>query len=430
MPISRIRNRLALWINERIFYGWIILVVAGVGIFASGPAQSHLFGVFFPRIADDLGASHLSVAWAYTLATLVGSFLLAYVGRQVDRFGVAAVFLVVSVLFGLGCISFSYVNDLVALSLGFAIVRFLGQGSLMLCCNNMVLHWFSQKRGMALGLRALGWAATMAIHPLFAQWLIEQVGWREAWYWLGLMTWLILFPLALLFVHSKPEYLGLTPDGQSFEPSPEDISTDSGAAAEEIDLTLREALKTSAFWIIALALASLSMLVTGIFFHQVSVFETQGLSAQAATGVFSITAVSMAASMPILGRLLDRFSSQRVFAGGLLTMSGALVGLAFVSNTVTAIIYSVLFGFANATIHTHTSFFWPKYFGHSHLGSIQGVGQTVILVSASTGALPLSFAYDYYHSYRGALILLAGIPVICAMMVLVMKPPARHNTSD
>jgi MFS family permease len=428
MLMGRSRRRLALWINERFFFGWVILAVAGIGIFASGPAQSHIFGIFLSKISDDLSASRLSVSWAYMIATLVASFSLPYVGRQVDRYGVASVFLVVSVLFGLGAIGFGYVNNILALGLGFAVLRFLGQGSLMLCCNNMVLHWFSRKRGLALGLMALGWAATMGIHPPFAQWLIEQVGWREAWLWLGLATWLILLPLGLLFVHSKPEHLGLTPDGAPPKSRADKESLDATEAADSVGLTLPQTLRTPAFWIIALALASLSMLVTGIFFHQLSVFETQGLDARIAKLVYPISAVSMVASMPVLGWFLDRFSSQRVFAGALLTMSGSLISLAFVSNTTTAIVYSILFGVANATIHTHTSFFWPRYFGRKHLGGIQGAGQTVVLVAASLGPLPLSIAYDNYKSYAGALMMLAAIPIVCGVLVLIMKPPkAGHS---
>ena len=36
---------------RRLFYGWAIVAVAMLGIFASGPAQSHTFSVFVGPIA-------------------------------------------------------------------------------------------------------------------------------------------------------------------------------------------------------------------------------------------------------------------------------------------------------------------------------------------------------------------------------------------
>ena len=421
MLTSRVRNQLALRINEGLFYGWVILAVGAIGIFASGPAQSHTFSVFISLIVEDLGVSHISVSLIYAIATLVASLFLAYVGKAMDRYGVSTVFLCVSVLFGLSVIAFGHVTNILMLGLAFVVLRFLGQGSLMLCCNNMVAHWFDRKRGLAMGLMGLGWAATIAIHPPFAQWLIEQVGWRDAWLWLGLTTWLILLTLALGFVHAKPEDLGLNPDGVVPDTDPGTANNSQDTA--NVGLSLRQALGTVSFWIIALALASFSMLVTGMFFHQVLVFKAQGLDVHTATRVFSISAMAMVASMPVLGRMLDRFSPQRVFAGALLTMSAALLSMAFVYNMTTAVVYSVLFGITNASIHTHANFFWPLFFGRKHLGSIQGAGQTIVLVAASLGPLPLAIAYDKYQSHTGILMLLSVLPMVCAVLVLLMKPP-------
>ena len=64
----------ALKINRRIFYGWIILAVAALGIFVSGPGQSHTFSVFLVHIQADLGLSATAVSSAYAFATLVAAF--------------------------------------------------------------------------------------------------------------------------------------------------------------------------------------------------------------------------------------------------------------------------------------------------------------------------------------------------------------------
>ena len=286
MSLARQRAALALRVNRRLFYGWVMLAVAALAMFASGPGQSHLFSVFILPITEDLQISQTAVSSAYALATLAAAFGLPYVGRLIDRYGVRRVLLGIATLFGAAACAFGTVTNLALLALGFGALRFLGQGSLMLSSANLVAQWFSRKRGFALSLMALGFSVSVALHPPLAQWMIDQVGWRTTWVWLGAISWLLLLPSVFLLVENKPEDLGLQPDGA--RPAPRSDALRSGSAADgaEAGLTSRQALATSAFWTIAASLSTFSMLVTGLFFHQVSMFESLGLSPQVAARVF------------------------------------------------------------------------------------------------------------------------------------------------
>jgi len=396
-----------------------MLAVGGLAVFASGPGQSHIFSVYITPISNDLGISRTSIASAYAAATLLAAFGLPYVGRLIDRVGVRRVALGVAVLFGFANIAFGRVAGLLSLALAFGALRFLGQGSLMLSSNYLVSQWFDRRRGIALSLTALGFSLSMALHPPLAQWLIGQVGWRESWFWLGILTWVLLVPMIAVLVQNKPEDIGLTPDGASLADQP----SASPGEAMNIGLSLRAALRLPSFWIIALGLASLSMLVTGMFFHQVSVFSLQGLDAQIAARAFAISAVVMVITMPVFGYLLDRLPTRPMFASALLIMSAALVALALVRDIGSMIVFSAVFGLANAGLQAHYSFMWPRYFGRRHLGSIQGAAQTVGVVGAAIGPLPLGLAFDLFASYTGTLYLLAALPVGCAFMLLFLRPP-------
>jgi MFS family permease len=419
------RGALALRINRRFFYGWAMLAVAGLALFASGPGQSHTFSVFIGPIGESVGISATAVSSAYGLATLAAAFGLPYLGRLVDRYGVRRVLIAVASLFGFAQIAFGAIGGMVALTVGFAALRFLGQGSLMLCSANLVAQWFSRRRGFALSLMGLGLAASLAAHPPFAQWLIETVGWRQAWLWLGVLTWLLLLPPLLLLAQDKPEDLGLAPDGEP----PASAESDRSRAAD-VGLPAGEALRTGAFWIIALSLATFSMLVTGLIFHQVSIFASLGLSAQLAASIFPISAFSMVLAMPLVGRMLDRLPTRPMFACGILTMSIVMVALTFVRDMPSAVLYAVLFGINNAVMNGHMNFLWPRFFGRRHLGSIQGTAQTIIVVGAALGPLPFGAAFDLFGSYAGALWLFALQPVLCAAAILAMRPPELDARAD
>jgi len=421
MSAGSIRDQMFLRLNQRFFYGWVILAVAALGIFASGPGQSHTFSVFVGPISADLGIASTTIASAYGLATLVAALLLPQMGRLVDRRGARTMSLVVAVLLGLACLFFGAAANVLWLGVGFAALRFLGQGSLMLNCANLVSQWFSRKRGFALSLMALGFSASMAVHPRAAQWLIDTVGWREAWVWMGVLTWLLLVPPILLLVYNKPEDLGLRPDGEA---APPPGAADVGGGTADAGLTLREALRTSTFYIVAIGLFSLSMLVTALHFYQVSIFGAHGIGPVVASQVFTISAATMVAAMPIIGRMLDRFRTEWMFAGGLLVMVLSLVAAAMVKDVPTAIAYSVVFGLNNALTMTFFAFLWPRYFGRRHLGSIQGTGQMIGVVGASVGPLPLGIYFDLFGVYDPMLFGLALFPAACAVLALFLRAPA------
>ncbi|MDP6706843.1 MAG: MFS transporter [Alphaproteobacteria bacterium] len=400
----------------RVFYGWVVVAVASLVMFGTGPGQSHLIGLFFDPISAELGLSRTSIALAYGGATLVAALLLPRMGRLVDRHGPAGMLSIVVGGLGLACILFGFATGWLYLALGFAALRFLGQGSLMLNCANMVSHWFERRRGFALGCMALGFPISIALHPPLVQWLIEWLGWRQTWVWLGIATWVLLLPPALLLLYNRPEDVGLAADGRPG-------SAEGAPRAEPSGLTLAEALRTPAFYILAAGLASLSMLVTALHVENKGILTRHGLDAQTAANMFAVTGIVAALAMPIVGRMLDRFETKWMFFGGLLVMVASLISVTFVEGLWGAVGYAIVFGLNNGVTMTYFSFMWPRFFGRRHLGQIQGTGQMIGIVGASLGPLPLGLAIDLLGDYDLTLRLLAVIPAGCAVAALFLKAP-------
>ena len=415
LSASTLRDAIFRGLSRRFYYGWVILSVAGLGIFASGPGQSHNFSVFLGPISADLGLSKASIATAYGIATLAAAFLLPKMGMLVDRFGPTRMTLIVTALLGGACMLFGAVSGFLWLALGFGVLRFLGQGSLMLNCANLVSQWFDRKRGLALSLMSLGFAISMAIHPPLGQFLIDTIGWRQAWIVLGLTTWLLMLPPILILVYDRPEEKGLRPDGDKG-----DIGGDAGPIA---GLTLKEALRTRAFYIVASAMFSMSMLVTVLHFYQVTILSSHGVPSEIAAYAFPISALVLVLAMPIVGGLFDRFKTRRVLAAGLLVITAALLLSTVATNLWSTIVYAAFFGLTNAFTLTMFGYLWPRFFGRKHVGSIQGTGQMIAVVGASVGPLPVGLAFDYWGSADAAILVLALIPASLAVSTAFLKTP-------
>lgn len=393
----------------------MILAVASLIMFGTGPGQSHLIGLFFDPISKELGLSRTSIAAAYGGATLFAALLLPQMGKLVDRHGPATMLSLIALALGGFCIAISFATGWIYLAIGFAGLRFLGQGSLMLNCANMTAQWFDRKRGLALGLMGLGFPISIALHPPITQWLIDTVGWREAWIWLGLWTWVMLIPPILLFLYSRPSDIGLRPDG--------DAALAEGVQAPPLTgFTRAQALRMREFYLIVGGSFSLSMLVTSLHVEYTGILKSHGLDAQTAAAMFTVSGLTAAVLMPLVGRLLDLLPTKWMFFGGLWVQAASLVFATLVTDLSSAVIFAVVFGLNNAVTMTYIGYMWPRYFGRKHLGSIQGTGQMIVIFGASLGPLPLGFALDMWGEYDTMLRLLALIPAAISIAVALLMP--------
>jgi MFS family permease len=404
--------------TARVFYGWVILAVSALIMFGTGPGQSHLIGLFFDPIQADLGLDRTEIALAYGSATLAAALLLPRMGRLIDRYGAANMIWVIALGLGLAAIGFSFATGWIYLAVGFGFLRFLGQGSLMLNCANLTSQWFDKKRGLALGLMALGFPISIALHPPLTQWLIAEAGWRGAWVWLGLITWVLLIPFALLFLYNRPEEVGLRPDGEA-------ALKEGEKSPPLVGYTKAEALRMPAFYLIVAGMFSLSMLVTSLHVEYTGILKMHGLDPQVAASMFTVSGITAAVLMPLVGRLLDVLPTKWMFFGGLWVQSLSLLSITMVESWESAVIFAMIFGLNNAVTMTYVGFLWPRYFGRKHLGSIQGTGQMIIIFGASIGPLPLGWALDQWGEYDTMLRLLALIPAAVSVAVAAMMPNPR-----
>lgn len=408
---DRPRAALAKRIGDRFFFGWVMVAVAALGLFASGPGQSHTFSVFNQLIADDLGLSLTDVSWAYGIATTAAAFLLPVMGRQVDTFGARKSLIGIALGLGAACFLFGAVANLLWLVVGFGLLRFLGQGSMMLGSANLVAQWFTRQRGFAMSLMALGFALSIAVHPKLGQYLIGEFGWRTAWFGLGIMTWVIMLPVLIIIVWDKPGQLDMYPDN---------LPPAEGASAPDLTgPTLLEAIRHRSFYLLCLAWFGFSALVTSLHFHQVNIFKLQGITPDWATSSFVITAFSMVFFMPAVGWCCDRFRTRYMLAAGLCVQSLALVAITFVNSLPLLVLYAIIFGLNNAFTMTLFGYLWPRYFGRKHLGRIQGTGQMVGVIGASVGPIPVSLAFDMTGDPTATLLVTAIYPIVVAVVAVI-----------
>ncbi len=405
-----------------VYYGWIILGVAMMGMFMSGPGQSYSVAAFIDPMLADLGLLRSEYSMAYLVATLISGASLPFVGRALDRFGARLLLPMFSLLLGLACLWMGGVRHLLGLYLGLAMVRCLGQGALTLISTWMVGQWFIRRRGTAMGLLGLGSTLSFMIFPANNMRLIEAHGWRGAWTALAIGVWVLLCAPAVLLVRNRPEDLGLDAD-RAPTPTGEDSSRAGTSGGTEYPWTARKALRTGAFWRVVAALATAAMVTTGLVFHQVSLLAGRGVSKESALGLLGVQALVACALSLVGGFLADRFPPRRLLSACMVFMAMAMVELLVVDSPWAAWPYSILLGMHMGIQRFSGSLTLINFFGRTHFGSINGIAMALVVGAAALGPLPLALSQDYLGRYEPALLGLLVFPLASAVAVWSAHPP-------
>ena len=112
--------------------------------------------------------------------------------------------------------------------------------------------------------------------PPFAQHLIANFGWRNAYAILGLAVLLIPVPIVAAFLKEKPGDLGLLSDGVASADSPAPARHDASG------LMASEAWRSPAFWLIVSSFFLVGASVQGCIVHTAAMLNDRGVGLQGA----------------------------------------------------------------------------------------------------------------------------------------------------
>lgn len=87
-----------------------------------------------------------------------------------------------------------------------------------------------------------------------------------------------------------------------------------------------------------------AILITSLFFFQVSIYEHLGLTRGLAASMFGVSVNAMTVAMPAVGRPLELTHPKHLFSATLALSGATLAGITFVENTATAMIHGTISG--------------------------------------------------------------------------------------
>jgi len=144
--------------NGTIFYGWWIVLVAGIALSVhSAPILLFTFGVFLKSFSEEFNWSRGQASLALSLLNLGVTVAVPFLGRLVDRFGARRVVLSSTLLFGSGVLSLYFLSaHLWYLYTIFLIMGVVGSGTGPVPYSKVISQWFDRRRGREPGLCGRG----------------------------------------------------------------------------------------------------------------------------------------------------------------------------------------------------------------------------------------------------------------------------------
>ncbi|MFV0290856.1 MAG: MFS transporter [Mangrovibacterium sp.] len=415
------------------FYGWVILMVGTFGVLMSSPGQTSGVSTFTDYLIGVFDISRDQLSLCYMAGTIVSSLVLTSVGRLYDRWGARWVSMLAGVLLGLVLIYMSQ-SDIIAqyfraqlhlpkeslwvgflvLGFGFFVLRLAGQGALTVVSRNMIMKWFVLRRGWASGVSNVFVAVGFSLVPLFFDKLIMQLGWRNAWIYVGLFSIFFFVLVAFIFFRDNPEDCGLKPDG-NYEAMHENKDLQLMVKKQ---FSLSEARHTLIFWIYAIPMAIYAMIVTGFTFNVISIFEKAGMWREDALFVFFPAAIISTIVTLAGGYLSDQIRLKWFLLVFLLAMAGFNLCLALLGSQGAYIGLILTYGVSTGLYSLLISIAWPRFFGRENLGAISGFSMSLVVFLSAIGPILFSSSLSYLGSYGYAAMVCVLVCVLAFVLAL------------
>jgi cyanate permease len=302
----------------------------------------------------------------------------------------------------------------------------IGGGTTPVVWTRTVNMWFDKGRGLALGLALAGSGLAGIFAPLLTTMAIRTWGWQGGYLALGGFILLVAVPIIFVFYSERPSTTVAASPAPGTTPA-------TGGDVQPVELggyTLAEAVRSTAFWKIAIGFFFVSGVVAGLIINLVPLLIDRGLTPVDAASVAGVMGIAVLCGRVGIGFLLDRFHPPAVartllalcaIGCFLLTIPGAPRGLVLLSV--------VSLGLAAAAEVDLVAYLTSRFCGMRAYGRIYGFQLTAFYAGAAVGPLVAGIAYDRFQSYVPMLYTATGALLFGAIVTGTLGRPPQFATT-
>jgi MFS family permease len=411
------------------YYGWVIVgvvfITMGIGVNARTA-----FSLLFPPILDEFGWERGVTAGAFSFGFLVSALMSPFLGRLMDRRGPRVVLEIGVAMMGAGLLLATLIQQPWQLYATLGVL--VGGGSVCMGYTGQGLflpNWFVRRRGLAMSIAFSGVGVGSIILLPWLQSVIGHAGWRSACWAMGLLVLLLLAPLNLL-LRSRPEDLGLQPDGDSASTGDSTVMRKATMQVvdplwAQVDWTLRRAMRTTRFWWIAIGYFCALFAWYAVQVHQTKYLIEVGFTPNTAAWALGLVSLVAIPGQIALGHISDRFGRELVWATGCLGFVLSYLSLLLLNTMPTQMLLYFMVVSQGVLGYGVTSVIGAipsEIFQGRHYGSIFGTLMLTSIAGGAAGPWVVGALHDISGSYALAFWIAIGCSIASAISIWLAAP--------
>ncbi len=369
--------------------------------------------IYKPEIAAEMGWSDAGISLAMSIGFVVMGVAGFGWGTLSDKIGARPVLLAATALLGGGLLLASQARDLIVFQIAYGGLVGASGGAFFAPIIATTLGWFDKNRSLAVSLVSVGGGiAPLTMSPL-AAYLIGQIGWRGAMFWIALLALAIVIP-ACFFIRRAPA---------APEPVPTPVAAPQAATSQNVRGFA--VLRTPQFLVLAATFFLCCAAHSGPIFHTVSYAMLCGAPLAVATGIYAVEGVAGLFGRVLFGTLADRLGVRRIIVAGLALQAIGIYLYIYVSQVPHFYMLAVVLGLVYGGVMPLYSVLAREYFSQAMMGTVLGAATMTSSIGMAFGPTIGGWLYDTYGSYSWMYIAAAGVGLAAAAMALAFPPPVK-----
>lgn len=406
----------------RLFYGWYMVGAGSALQFLQAGLITQSFGAYVAVLQAERGWSKTALSGAAALQQMEAALLGPVLGWIIDRFGPQGMIRVGVVVFGVGLMLLSQTDTLPAFYAAFLVVALGASLCGFFPVNVALINWFERWRARAISSLSIGLALGGISVPLVA-WSLQTFGWRVTALASGVLAIVIGLPLAMV-IKRRPEDYGYTVDG--LPPNLADQAGAGGPQSRYRDFTAREALRTSAFWLLSLGHGFALFVVHAVTVHAIThMNQGLGYTVEQASLVYTLLTIAQIGGVALGWLIGDRYDKRLIAAGCMLMHALALILLTYAVHVTMVLAFALLHGAAWGLRGPFMQALRADYFGRSAIGMILGLSLMIIVIGQMGGPMIAGILADATGDYRAGFTVIALLAALGSLFFILARRPER-----
>ena len=393
--------------------GWAIVYASFFATaFASGGSQ-YGFGMFVRPLQDEFGWSRTQINISLSIG-LISGMLSPFAGWVIDRYGARAI---MTVSLAIVAVSFVLRAGMTELWQFYALSALLAVGmpGAFLPVGKLIGAWFPHTRGRMMGTAITGNNVFGLVGVPLLNMVIVGQSWRLAYAIIGAGVAAVAVA-AWFTVRDRP--------GPGEEETPREGAGKTRRRLPDLNLTLKQAVRTPAFWFIMAGLTCAGFSYPSFMTQLIPHMEAEGWTSSRATLVLTALAGVALGSKITWGRLSERLTARVSFVIAICIMATGVVLVTLAGGTNFVWPAIIFFGLGFGGIGPLMSLVILETFGLRNFGSIQGaISLVTSIMPTLTGPIIAGRLYDTTGSYHTSFAIAAGLFAAGAVAVLAVRRP-------